>query len=496
MAITVQFAQTKKPRNSTKIPEMGESTQCLIKETCSIIRPILIIHLNAAGAPNMEQLAKENYCYIPIFQRYYYIVNVTSETAAIAYVHCEVDVLASFRDDILATPAFVMYSNSKYNTAIPDSRLPMTGMSRQWCNTIAIGALDSEGVFALTGVGDKVSGTTGMAATIGMNASMLQTVASKLYASDFWDKIKTDYYHPEEALMGCMWTPIKYDQAVGGGASTIKIGTFDIYTAMNTKRTVTGGLVANFTVPFTDDVAGGMSDYRNFEPYSKYLLTLPGVGTIDVPMKLIAGHSLTTLGNIPVYIEMAASPNTGDVTYNIKLMDCAGGLTGNGVGFTVKGNFGVEVPISRAVGRFGNIMQSLGGAASAIGAGAILAGGAGAAVAATQFAAGSFISNMLEGMNTNTNIVGSLGGWSVDPIFTTNVESKTINWDISDEPSAIRPTIGRPYFHHVNALSECSGIVQCTGAYVKTWATNEELEMISQYVNRSTNYIYGGIIIE
>lgn len=496
MAITVQFAQTKKPRNSTKVPEMGESTQCLLKETCSIIRPILIIHLNAAGAPSMEQLAKENYCYIPNFQRYYYIVNVTSETAAVAYVHCEVDVLASFRDDILATPAFVMYANSPFNAAIPDGRLPMVGASRQWATTLPCQVFDEAGMFALTGVGDTISGETGMAATIGVTPSMLQTIASKLYATDFWEQIKTEFYHPEEALMGCMWTPIAYGEGVGGGASTIKIGTFDIYTATNVKRTVTATFICNFKIPYTaQEGNGNLGDYRNFEPYSKYMITLPGVGTVDLPMKLVAGHAMTAIGVLPVAVEMAASPASGDVTYNIKLMDAAGGVGGNGIAYTVKGNFGVEVPLSRAVGRFGSILQSLGGAAASVATGAIIGGGVGAAVGATQFAA-TAASSAMEAMNTHTNIVGTLGGWSVKPSLNYNIECKTVNWDISDEPSAIRKTIGRPYFHHVSALSECSGIVQCTGAYVKTWATNEELEMISQYVNSSTNYLYGGVIIE
>lgn len=494
---TLQFAQTRKARNSTLIPEMGESCQCYLKENTSIIRPTFKIHLGQGGAPaTLEILAKENYCYCPNFQRYYYITNITSETAVIVYVQCEVDVLATFKEDILATPAFVMYSNSHFNSLIPDGRLPMLGTSRQWCNTTPCVVLDSNGSFAVTGVSTNASGNLGSAATLALAGSQLSTLASKMYSDDFWDNIKNDFYHPEEALLGCMWTPINIAQAGGTGAATISIGKYDLYTAIESKRTVTATIIANFKIPYTaSEGNGNLGDYRNFEPYTKYELTLPGVGTIDLPMKLIAGNALTAIGNLPVAIEMAASPVTGDVTYNIKLMDASGGISGNAVAYTVKGNFGVEIPIARSLGRFGSIMQSLGGAAAAMAVGASVGGGLGLAIGVSQFMAQA-VSSSIESMNVNTNIVGSLGGWSVNPAFNYTVEAKTINWDISDEPNAIRPTIGRPYYHHVSSLGQCSGIVQCTGAYVKTWATEEELQMISQYVNSSTNYLYGGVIIE
>ena len=488
---TLQFAQTRKARNSTFIPAMGESCRCLLKEGTSIIRPTFKIHLGQGGAPaTLEILSKENYCYCANFNRYYYITNITSETAVIVYVQCEVDVLASFRDDILATPAFVMYSNSHFNGLVPDNRLPVLGTSREWVNTWNIPQFTDEGSFVLTAVTPTNTGDLGTAASIVLNGNMMSAISAKLYSDDFWDNIKNDFYRPEEAILACMWTPISFNYAIGEGATTIKIGKYDIYTSFNAKKTFEYTATAVFTVPYTPEHEGGnIGDYRNFEPYSKYLITLPGVGTIDIPMKLLAGESDTSSGTIMFDVEIGASPVSGDVTYFFKLHDV------DGAGFNVKGNFGVEVPISRSVGRYGSILQSLGGAATGVMTGAAIGGLTGITMGATQFAA-AVTSVGLESLQHNTNVVGTLGGWGVSSKYNKMLECKTICWNISDEPNAIRPTIGRPYFHHVDSLGECSGVVQCTGAYVKTWATDEELQMISQYVNSSTNYLYGGIIIE
>lgn len=496
MSFTLSFAKTDKAKNSTKIPPLGNSCQVVLKDTTSVVAPVFYVRLGTGGAPaSLSALSEVNYCYCSELKRYYFITDMRSETATTVYVYCETDVLATFREDILATPAFVMYAETQFNNGIPDSRLPMCGSSRQWSGKLSIPFTDEEGCFIVTGVSPSSSGNLGSAAAIVMSAGQISTLLSKLYADNFWDSIKNDFYRPEEALMGCIWIPISYGSAVGGGASTIKIGQYDLYTSSDAKRTVTATLIANFTVPYTKQEGNSsFGDYRNFEPYSQYLLTLPGVGTVQVPMKLFAGHHMTANGTISIPIDVAASPTTGDVTYSIKCLDANGGITGNGVGVIAKGNFGVEVPLSRTVGRYASVLQGMVGGLSGVFTGAMVGGGAGAAlVGASQFA-GTIASSAVSGMNNSTTIVGGLGGWSCNPLYNQFMEYTTINWDISDDPTAIGKTIGRPYFHHVSSLSECSGFVQCTGAHVKTWATAQEHERIARYVNGGVSS--GGILVE
>lgn len=50
---------------------------------------------------------KYNYCYIPTFDRYYYVVNITSVNNSVFRVELKADVLMSFKDDILSSVATV-----------------------------------------------------------------------------------------------------------------------------------------------------------------------------------------------------------------------------------------------------------------------------------------------------------------------------------------------------------------------------------------------------
>lgn len=488
MSFPVQFGQTTKARNSTLVPTLSTTCQCLLKDQTSIVRPTFTIHLSQSGAPTFEQLSQFNYCYVAMFKRYYFITNITSFTAAVVLIDCEVDVLATFKDDILNTPAFVMYSQSRYNAQVVDGRLPMLGTSVQSCNITDIGTLFTrEGVFALTAVSPEISGETGAAATILMGAVNLKQLAAKLYSDDFWESVKTELYHPEEALIACMWTPISESQAKGNGNSQIKIGKYDLYTGFNIKKTVTASFVVPFTIPH--------GDYRSFEPYTKYTMTLPGVGTIDVPMKLLYGNEAMNMEVLSIKVNVSASPVSGDVIYNMELMDASGGVSGNGVAYTVKGNFGVEVPISRTVGRFGSILQSVAGGVSSVIGGAAIGGPVGALGGAANFA-GNMIGGLMESMNTHTNIVGSLGGWSVMDGYNIAIESKTIAYNVSDNPPNVANTIGRPLYANVSRLGVLTGFVNCVGAHVKTWGTGEELNMISSYINGSLGNPYGGFLIE
>lgn len=63
-----------------------------LKSECSIINPKIIIqYLNPS---------QFNYCYIPSFNRYYYISNITSIRTNLWLIECSVDVLMSFNTQI------------------------------------------------------------------------------------------------------------------------------------------------------------------------------------------------------------------------------------------------------------------------------------------------------------------------------------------------------------------------------------------------------------
>jgi len=66
----------------------------IVKHDCSIYRPTLILHYDST----MENI---NYLYIPEFERYYFITNITAMTGSRYEVTCKCDVLESFKSEIL-----------------------------------------------------------------------------------------------------------------------------------------------------------------------------------------------------------------------------------------------------------------------------------------------------------------------------------------------------------------------------------------------------------
>ena len=82
----------------------------------SVISPsFLIEHSNPSGF---------NYCYISDFGRYYFITNITSVRTGIWRIDCAVDVLMSFKNQILNLDVIVS------NVSLPDAECYYSG--EQW----------------------------------------------------------------------------------------------------------------------------------------------------------------------------------------------------------------------------------------------------------------------------------------------------------------------------------------------------------------------------
>ena len=119
--INVKFLHTNKNRNSTKKPPTTPSTEtlCLLKDTTSVLNPSLIIQGNNDTFEG-KSFPDYNYCYIEDFHRYYFVKEIISVSANVWEIDCEVDVLATYRTEILGTRAFVTYAQSSYNSMLPD----------------------------------------------------------------------------------------------------------------------------------------------------------------------------------------------------------------------------------------------------------------------------------------------------------------------------------------------------------------------------------------
>lgn len=125
MSFTVTIYEFQKRHNSTRRPE-GASWDFngLLREGSSLITPTISFEFATDFSPMSNSYGlKFNYAYVPKFARYYWITDWTYE-GGLWHATMKVDVLASFRPEILASSAFVAYDEST-NTDLVDSRMSM-----------------------------------------------------------------------------------------------------------------------------------------------------------------------------------------------------------------------------------------------------------------------------------------------------------------------------------------------------------------------------------
>ena len=85
-----------------------------LKNDCGRTSPRILIEAD------MENLKKANYMYIPAFGRYYFINEITSIRDNICEIKGTVDVLESFKTDILNTNVILKRQRDNWNLYVND----------------------------------------------------------------------------------------------------------------------------------------------------------------------------------------------------------------------------------------------------------------------------------------------------------------------------------------------------------------------------------------
>lgn len=503
MYTKLDFYVTDKPRNNTGIVTSGAKSypNCLIKDESGVVHPFVRINFTSPAGAKEFLSNRYNYFYWEDVGRYYYISEITLITATVMEIDCEVDVLASFQEDIHNTYAFVQYSEKLYNSMLPDNRLALSDRSNQQSIAIDMG-LDANqiGCYVVIIASEDAPGMTGTVGAYVMNANEIHELANKLYQASNMDKLIDFLYSPQEAVIKCLWLPAAKDKISNGAPTAITYGTYELGHGDEAKRTVTGSTIIEPYVPYMSQhvnpdgsITEDYADFRNCEPYTEYTIWLPGAGLTEIPMVSLIGNGTEK----PSFkIEYSLATTTGDVTYTIKRVNdsiSAQAAHGDEI-LVVKGSLGVDIPISRSSSGFASAIGSaVAGTVQIVG---------GIALSETPFGwmmAANGVSQVAGATVKQGQIaksaVGAIGGWAIDTNLTRYYYMFTKVNELSDYPSNVAKVIGRPLFKTCR-LGDLEGLVRCTGAFVAPMgATDEEQRMIAQYVNSSANFIFGGLII-
>ena len=107
--MVIQFLHNKSEYNTiNKNTELIVEKTITLKNDCDLVNPYVVLKLD-------DVLFSSNYAYIPKFKRYYFITGIEILSKTLVAVSMHVDVLESFKSDILAGTVHITESSDTDN---------------------------------------------------------------------------------------------------------------------------------------------------------------------------------------------------------------------------------------------------------------------------------------------------------------------------------------------------------------------------------------------
>ena len=267
MAITATFYKNVgKKLNSTKIPTYGYYDEIdltvELKAVTNLFTPSLVISADTFtdGLGHIVNPMQYNYCYLPDFQRYYF---VRSWSWIVGRWECalEVDTLASFKTDIGNSSLYVLRSYSEYDTDIVDTKYPIKAQGADttyqqrsygsvynvW-NTNIYSSSISDGFFRVSIVNND-SSAIGAVSHYAISGSVMAELMNKLYSAPTWMNI-TDanisqdlqkmLFNPMQYITSVIWIPTGYEVTGETAIHTIPYGWWSLTLTGSVYRITTG----------------------------------------------------------------------------------------------------------------------------------------------------------------------------------------------------------------------------------------------------------------
>ena len=486
MSRTFYFGNVTKRKNSTLQGTITNTFSVLFKNPCSLDNPTLTLKYSGDFDYNVAKYVTSD---TPPKTYYYFVVDKKALHNDMWEVSLELDVLATYKTEILGSTAYVLY-DSVANTELVDNRLPMkttgTVLARMTTcpfvpdggcyilsltgsnNTTGIYKTDSVGLAALVDdlqhIKDNMFDFSHLtppswpsAPTIGDGVeAFLDYIADCLgWVGDWIDYAIQAAVHPIAQFMGSGNIPenirecrfIPFDVGTTGGAQLIYLGSFETQVSLAKLTTKTVHRTVSVSIPWQ------VNDYRRRSPYTELYLYLPYIGMTRLSTENLIGiNSLT-------------------VAYTLGMYDGNMIVTVTG-GSEVIGQYSCNVAASVPVG-FSNI--NIPKAAQS------LIAGVAAAYAGTPAAAGMAALNFADSVTPNYSCIGGLDGIA-GTATNQNITCYSIFHDTIVPPNSQIATIGAPTMSP-KALSGLTGYCQCLDAHVALDADAPIMDKVDSYLN-------------
>lgn len=300
------YTNYSKRENSTKLPGQASSfiLNCEANEPLNILYPTLRFKEPKGQGASVIHTEWINYCYIPRFDRYYWISEWVFE-GGIWEAHCSVDPLASFRAAIGESTQYVLRSGhaNVRNPYIMDNLYPVDTSTSIVETTAQFGISADEANGGGCYVVGIISGQ-GLVEYYYLGGNELAAFGGAMFGDTMWAAISTNNYaleteipdflraqfNPLQYVVSCLWFPLQIAHA--STKSDVYFGYFNSgYKAYKINR-------AAFTV-FSEDITitkhpGGAS-FLNCAPFTRLKLCAGPWGEVELDTSKFANASKITL---------------------------------------------------------------------------------------------------------------------------------------------------------------------------------------------------------
>lgn len=470
------FFKFTKRNNSTKLPNMvdAKAVSIQIKEDCSFITPTIKVTQDiVSGVFSPDAF---NYCYIPYWNRFYYITDWTYK-GNVWEASLAVDVLASFRGEIGNTTAYVIRSSTDYDSNISDNAYPAktnvqitkVNVASAWYNIAPSGGAFVVGILNYQNT-NKIGAVNYYALTISqLNSLMNYLFTDNIYrASSVYDISEGLYksmFNPFQYIVSCMWFPFDIVSFGDGTQESMKVGYWDTGINATVVKNLSQKTFVTATIPNHPQISRG--NYLNYAPYTKLCLYIPPFGSIPIDTNF---RNLGTYLYSGVYVDHI----TGQATIRVSICQDSNHLDEYNVMCEKSGMLGVPIQISQLMpdylGSVNSITEGLSGL------GQLFNGNLGGL--------GTLFKGCLDFNATQCPKVSTNGA---NGSFIETIQYPVLIVEHMTLVDENREELGRPLYK-TKVINTLSGFIQCAEADHQFSGTKSETADINRYLQEGFYY--------
>ena len=334
----------KKRKNSTFRPGLSETAEytpirldAVLLDGCSINKPSLGVGRWIGGYPT-----RQNYVYIPEFDRYYFVNDITADGANLIY-NCECDVLASFKEDIAGSRQMVERCSAVYNERLTDTLYPAencpevieaVATSAEWVDRVDI----NNALYVVGSISANAEDRQGGTSFYLMNHLAFTTLINFLYnkpdqwlnISEFSESLTKALVNPAQYITSCRVFPVIWSDVVNkleltpDDSVSFKFGWWSTPNAIRFCYPLfDSGILYQVTETLNiprHPQSFDYGDYLNHAPFSFHTLHIPSYGTVSLDPSIICTRDVSGKDHtdIEIRIEHVFDLCSGECIIRIK----------------------------------------------------------------------------------------------------------------------------------------------------------------------------------